>query len=114
MHARGRGRPRQSRCYPARRAETPEAGGPQGRRAPLAGAALRAGHTVIFYASRAVAALSLGIMKRVWPSCVDERAIAPAQEAADNCPALAPLSRRFAIPAVAILELVKGSMRVAG
>ena len=74
MHARGRGRPRQSRCYPARRAETPEAGGPQGRRAPLARAALR--HTVSFYASGTGAALSLGIMKRMWLSCVDERAIA--------------------------------------
>ena len=36
----------------------------------------------------------------------------PAREAADNCPALAPLSRRFAIPAFAILELVEGSMLV--
>ena len=52
-------------------------------------------------------------MKRVWLSCVDERAIAlPRGEAADNCPALAPLSRRFAIPAVAILELVEGSVFV--
>ena len=110
MHARGRGRPRQARCYPARRAETPEAGGPQGRRAPLARAALW--HTVSFYASTG-AALAVFIMKRVWLSCVDERAIAlPRGEAADNCPALAPLSRRFAIPAVAILELVEGSMLV--
>ena len=113
MHARGRGRPRQARCYARGRAETPEAGGPQGRRAPLARAALR--HTVSFYASRAGAALVVGIMNRVWLSCVDERAIAlPRGKAADNCPALAPLSRRFAIPAVAILELVDASMRVAG
>ena len=83
MHARGRGRPRQSRCYPARRAETPEAGGPQGRRAPLARAALR--HTVSFYASRAGAALSLGIMKCVWQSCVDERAIAIPRGRQPNC-----------------------------
>ena len=49
-----------------------------------------------------------------WLSCVDERAIAlPRGEAADYCPAIAPLSRRFAIPAVAILELVDASMRVA-
>ena len=74
MHARGRGRPRQSCRYSARRAETPEAGGPQGRRAPLARAALR--HTVSFYASRAGAALVVGITNRVWRSCVDERAIA--------------------------------------
>ena len=113
MHARGRGRPRQSRCYPARRAETPEAGGPQGRRPPLALAALW--HTVSFYASRAGAALVVGVMKRMWLLCVDERAIAlPRREAVDNCPALAPLSRRFAIPAVAILELAEGSMRVVG
>ena len=113
MHARGRGRPRQSRCYPARRAETPEAGGPQGRRAPLAGAALW--HTVSVYASRTGAALAVffGIMK--WLSCVDERAIAnPRGRQPSNCPALAPLSRRSAIPAVAILELVEGSMRVVG
>ena len=74
VHARGRGRPRQCRCYARGRAETPEAGGPQGRRAPLARAALR--HTVSFYASRAGAALVVGIMNRVWLSCVDERAIA--------------------------------------
>ena len=111
MHARGRGRPRQSRCHPARRAETPEAGGPQGRRAPLARAALR--HTVSFYASRAGAALVVGVMKRVWLSCVDERAIAlPRGRQPYNCPALAPLSRRFAIPAAAILELVEGSVFV--
>ena len=74
MHARGGRRPRQARCYARGRAETPEAGGPQGRRAPLARAALR--HTVSFYASRAGAALVVGIMNRVWLSCVDEHAIA--------------------------------------
>ena len=111
MHARGRGRPRQARCYPARRAETPEAGGPQGRRAPLARAALR--HTVSFYASRAGAALVVGIMNRVWLSCVDEHAIALPRGGSRQLPCpIAPLSRRFAIPAAAILELVVGPMLV--
>ena len=39
-------------------------------------------------------------MNRVWLSCVDEHAIAPARERRVPCPAA---SRRFAIPAVAIL-----------